>query len=406
MLKIIFMIIGIDSRAISQDKYSGVEEYAFNLLNALFAIDRKNRYVLFNAGKNPSQRYRDFSSKTQKNSPNVKAVRSKISNRLLNVFFKCLPWPKINKLMGKVYPECNRGADLVFSPNINLLPVSRECKKIITFHDLSFVRYSGFFSFKQRLWHKFVNPAALAREADFIIAVSQSTKNDLIEIYGVPREKIRVIYSGISSKSKVESRKSKVNEIIKKYNLPEKYILYLGTIEPRKNIIGLIKAFELFKKKYPPAADPPKAGKLVIAGAKGWLYGDIFKAAKSSEFKNEIIFTGTVADEDRASLYNMASLFVYPSFYEGFGFPPLEAMSAGIPVIASNCSSLPEAVGDAALMVNPYNIGETAWAMNEVLSNNNLRDKMIKKGYEQVKKFSWEKCARETLEVFEEASRS
>ncbi len=393
------MIIGIDSRAISQDKYSGVEEYAFNLLNALFVIDRKNRYVLFNAGKNPSQRYRNFSSKTQKNSPNVKAVHSRISNRLLNVFFKCLPWPKINKLMGKVYPERNRGADVVFSPNINLLPVSRECKKIITFHDLSFVRYSSFFSLKQRLWHKFVNPRVLAREADFIIAVSQSTKNDLIEIYGVPREKIRVIYSGVKQVSSIKYQVSGAGEIKRKYGLPEKYILYLGTIEPRKNIIGLIKAFELFKKNYPLSATRYL---LVIAGAKGWLYGDIFKAAKSSEFKNEIIFTGTVADEDRTSLYNMADLFVYPSFYEGFGFPPLEAMSAGIPVIASNCSSLPEAVGGAALMVNPYNFGEIAWAMNEVLFNNNLRCKMIKKGYEQVKKFSWEKCARETLQVFKE----
>ncbi|MBU3965714.1 glycosyltransferase family 4 protein, partial [Patescibacteria group bacterium] len=400
------MVIGIDSRAISQDKYSGVEEYAFNLLNALFAIDRKNQYILFNAGKSPSQRYLDFSSEAQKNSPNVKVLHSKISNRLLNVFFKCLHWPKIDKLAG--------GADIVFSPNINLLPVSRECKKIITFHDLSFARYSSFFSLKQRLWHKFVNPAVLAREADFIIAVSQSTKNDLVEIYGVPREKIRVIYSGVNVKCqmsnvKTQNQISKLKSVREKYNLPEKYILYLGTIEPRKNIIGLIKAFELFNAKYPSSAKttagkqiPPKDKptgqantkyQLVIAGAKGWLYGDIFKAAQNSVFRNEIIFTGTIADEDRAFLYSMASLFVYPSFYEGFGFPPLEAMSAGIPVIVSNCSSLPEAVGNAALMVNPYNFGEIAWAMNEVLSNNNLRDKMIKKGYEQVKKFSWEKCA-------------
>lgn len=384
------MIIGIDLRAIGQGKYSGVEEYALNLLNALFSIDRKNKYLLFSSGQSISKRYLDFSQKAKEKNSNIDLCHSSIPNRILNALFKVFSWPKIDKLMN--------GADIVFEPNINLLP-SFKAKKVVTFHDLSFEKYSNFFSSRQIFWHNFVNPKKLAREADFIIAVSESTKNDLIEIYGIPKEKIKVIYSGVSSYAKaMEDKGPKIKEIKIKYNLPEKYILYLGTIEPRKNIIGLIKAFELFKKSHSPSAANHK---LLIAGSKGWLCEDIFYAADHSAWKDDIIFTGFIADEDKTYLYNLASLFVYPSFYEGFGFPPLEAMASDVAVITSDCSSLPEVVGDSAIMVNPYNSGQLARAMEEVLSDEKLREKMILKGRKQAKKFSWDKCARETLEVFE-----
>ncbi|MDP3057381.1 MAG: glycosyltransferase family 1 protein [bacterium] len=399
------MIIGIDLRAIGQGKYSGVEEYALNLLNALFSIDHKNKYLLFSSGQSISNRYLDFSQKAKKNNSNIDLCRSSIPNRILNASFKVFSWPKIDKLMN--------GADIVFEPNINLLP-SFKAKKVVTFHDLSFEKYSNFFSPKQIFWHNFVNPKKIAREADFIIAVSESTKNDLREIYGIPKEKIKVIYSGVSScaplspkaseghSKTTEDKGSKIKEIKIKYNLPEKYILYLGTIEPRKNIIGLIRAFELFKKSHSPSA---LSHKLLIAGSKGWLCEDIFYAAGHSAWKDDIIFTGFIADEDKAYLYNLASLFVYPSFYEGFGFPPLEAMASDVPVITSDCSSLPEVVGVSAIMVNPYNSGQLARAMEEVLGNEKLREKMILKGREQAKKFSWNKCARETLEIFESVNK-
>ena len=137
--------------------------------------------------------------------------------------------------------------------------------------------------------------------------------------------------------------------------------------------------------------------KLVVAGAKGWLYKDIFKAAKNSSVKNDITFTGFINDEDKSILYSHAELFVYPSFYEGFGFPPLEAMACGTPVITSNFSSLPEAVGDAAITINPYNLDELYRAMEMVLNNDKLKNTLIKRGFERAKKFSWQKCARETL---------
>lgn len=378
------MVIGIDLRAIGQGKYSGVEEYTLNLLNALFAIDSENKYLLFSSGQKISNRYLEFTKKAKEKNPNIDLCHLAIPNRVLNTSFKIFSWPKIDRLLGQ--------SDIVFEPNINLLPLSGG-KKIVTFHDLSFERYSNFFSSKQIFWHNFVNPKKLAREADSIIAVSESTKNDLVEIYGISEGKIKVIYSGVN---KEQNENKNVGNIRKKYNLPEKYILYLGTIEPRKNIIGLIKAFEIFKENFPKSPE-----KLVIAGSKGWLYEDIFRTARNSPHKNDIIFSGFIADEDKAQLYGLSSLFVYPSFYEGFGFPPLEAMVAGVPVITSDCSSFPEVVGDSALMVNPYNSGQLAWAMGEILFDIELRKKMIKKGRDRVMKFSWEKCAKETLGVLE-----
>jgi len=189
-------------------------------------------------------------------------------------------------------------------------------------------------------------------------------------------------------RTSAEVRQNKVRPLI-----PEKFILYFGTIEPRKNLIGLIKAFELLKDK---------SIKLVIAGTKGWLYQDIFKIASQSKRKKDIIFTGFVKEEDKPYLYNLAQSFVYPSFFEGFGFPPLEAMACGIPTIVSANSSLPEVVGDAALMVNPKNIDELAWAMEESLVNNQLRERLIKKGLTQAQKFSWQRCAQQTLKVLTE----
>jgi len=175
--------------------------------------------------------------------------------------------------------------------------------------------------------------------------------------------------------------------------LPEKFILYFGTLEPRKNLVGLIKAYEILRQKY--KIDDYK---LVIAGSPGWLDKKIFFAAKKSPYSSDIKFTGFVAAEDKVYLYNLATLFVYPSFFEGFGFPPLEAMACGVPVICSNTSSFPEIASQASLLADPYNFSEIAWAMNEILSDHNLVQDLISKGIKSVKKFSWDRCARETLD--------
>jgi len=376
------MTIGIDIRVLARGSRTGIEEYTLNLLSRLLSLGKDIQFKLFYNAFNKITLNYDWLSL-----PNVELKKFSYPNRFVfDPLAKFLKLPKIDRLLG--------GLDLLFVPHFLLSPVSDKCQKIITFHDLSFEYFPEFFPARKRFWHKFLNPANRAKEADRIIAVSQSTKNDLAQHYKISEAKIKTIYSGVGEEYiKITSLKSQIPNIIKKYNLPEKFILYFGTIEPRKNLVGLIRAYEIFRQQH-----KLNNFKLLIAGSRGWLDKEIFAAVKKSPFSQDIVFSGFVAAQDKVYLYNLASLFVYPSFFEGFGFPPLEAMACGTPVICSNTSSFPEVVGGAALMIDPYNFGEIAWAMAEVLSDVRLKEDLIKKGFEQIKKFSWETCARETLE--------
>lgn len=384
------MTIGIDIRMLARGTRTGVEEYAINLFSNMLGLDKNIKFKLFYNGRKKAELKYDFLKL-----PNVELKELKIPNRILDLSFQFSSFPKIDELLG--------GADVFFSPHIFSSAISKKCKTVVTFHDLSFASHPEFYSAGKNYWHFSMNPKNQAKKADKIIAVSKSTKDDLVNLYKINPDKIEVIYSGINLKSRILNLESRILEVKKKYNLPDRYILYLGTLEPRKNIVSLIKAFELFKNnKLKSNKLQATSYKLIIAGSKGWLYENIFKAAKNSPAKNNIIFTGFIEDKDKAVLYDLADLFVYPSFYEGFGFPPLEAMSFGTPVITSNFSSLPEAVGDAAIMINPYNPNELSKAMEMVLSDKKLRDFLIKKGFERIKKFSWHKCARETLDVLKQ----
>jgi glycosyltransferase involved in cell wall biosynthesis len=320
--------------------------------------------------------------------PNVQLKEFRLPNRFIfDPLAKVFKMPKIDKMLG--------GADVFFDPHFLLSPVSKNCKKIVTFHDLSFEYFPEFFPWRKRFWHYSLNPKQRAREAGKIIAVSQSTRDDLVNLYGLPEQKIKVIYSGVGREFRpIPPEQCRI--VGQKYNLPRKFILYFGTLEPRKNLVGLIEAYGIFRAKLPPAGDYPK---LVLAGSRGWLYDEIFKAAKKSSYAGDIIFIGFVEPNDKPHLFNLASLFVYPSFFEGFGFPPLEAMACGVPTLVSHTSSFPEVAGGGALMVDPYNFEEIAWAMNEILSDNDLKRDLIESGLAQVKKFSWDKCAQETLEL-------
>ena len=174
--------------------------------------------------------------------------------------------------------------------------------------------------------------------------------------------------------------------------MPKKFILFLGTLEPRKNVDNIIKAYDKLRKN-----NNFYEYKLVIAGGKGWKNKNIYNAFKNSKYKNDIKFLGYVENKDKNYLYNLADLFIYPSFYEGFGLPPLEAMACGCPVITSSVSSLPEIVGSAGIMVNPHDISEISQAMNDVLSDKNLQNKLSQKGIKKAKEFNWEKSAKKYL---------
>ncbi|MFA7170939.1 MAG: glycosyltransferase family 1 protein [Candidatus Paceibacterota bacterium] len=374
--------IGIDIRMLARGNKSGVEEYTSELLEHMLPLGGDIRFKLFYNGwkKEPL----DFKWLEL---PNVELKEFRIPNRILDGTFRFLDLPKVDSLLG--------GVDKFFSPHIFLSSVGKSCEKIVTFHDLSFEKYPEFYSSQKNFWHFSMNPRQQAERADNIIAVSASTKQDLVEIYKIAPEKIKVIYSGLSMKVKKEVLPQEKIYVQKKYNLPDNYILYLGTLEPRKNIVSLLTAFDRLKKEN---TFKDSGLKLVIAGAKGWLYNEIFTTAQKFSSRGDIVFTGFVEDKYKPALYRGAKLFVYPSFYEGFGFPPLEAMAKGTPVVTSGISSIPEAVENAAMTVNPTSPDELYRAMREVLTDPKLSSLLSARGYERAKIFDWNKCAKETLE--------
>lgn len=393
------MKIGIDVRCLAEGRRTGVEEYTLNVLRYLFEIDRKNDYVLFlNSFREP-----EASLNWIEKYSNVTLKKIRFPNKLLNLFFWYFGWPKIDKMLG--------GVDVFFMPNITFFGLSGKTKLISTIHDLSFERYPEFFSIKRRLWHVFVNPKKICRRANKIIAVSESTKKDLISLYKINADKIEVIHNGLAEKFRVINRNDeKLIKVKEKYQLPYKFILYFGTIEPRKNVISVLKAFEGLKSEFShpsepvgPAHLPSGRGgadfKLVIAGSDGWSSEEAYFLIKNSCRKDEIILINNVQEEDKEYFYNLASVFVYPSFFEGFGFPPLEAMACGIPVIASNNSSVAEIVGEAGTLIDPAKPQEIFQALQEIISSKDLREKLVQKGLQKAKEFQWKAGAEDLLKL-------
>ena len=377
------MKIGIDIRTLMDARYSGVSEYTLNLIKEILKLDTVNEYRLFYNSFGDCPNLPEFIEK------NVKLVKYNYPNKVLNyLYFKFFNSPKIDKELG---------VDAFFMPHINFIGLSEGTKSIITVHDLSFLRYPEFFSARKNFWHRMVNVKKLVKRFDFVVAVSENTKRDIVELCGVNSDKIKVIYSGIGEENrKITNHQLPMAKQIKnKYNLPDKFILYLGTVEPRKNVEGIIRAYNELRIKNHELEDY----KLVIAGGKGWKSDNIYREWEKSKFKADIKFLDYVDGEDKVYLYNLAEVFVYPSFYEGFGFPPLEAMACGLPVVTSYASSLPEVMGDAALTVDPYNVNDIARALAEILTNENLRNKLIERGLKRAGEFTWRKTADEYLEI-------
>ena len=290
------------------------------------------------------------------------------------------------------YYSMNDRLDLFHYTDHSLSILQRTRPVIITVHDIAYIRFPWLFNRSGQIYKQYINDRSI-RKADIIIVPSFSTKKDLTHLFGIRSEKIRVIYHGVESRFR---HISNVEEYRLRNNLPIKMILNVGTLEPRKNVVTLIKAFKKLRKL------GFKDYKLVIAGDKGWLYKQIFKEIELSDLQKEILFLGIVEDEDLPMLYNCADVFVYPSLYEGFGLPPLEAMACGIPVITSNTSSLPEVVGDAGIMVGPDDVNSLCEAMYNVLKGKELRHHMSKKGLERAKLFSWKETAKKILEIYDE----
>jgi glycosyltransferase involved in cell wall biosynthesis len=382
------MRIGIDIRCLAEGRHTGVEEYTQKTLAWLFEKNPTDTFVLFfNAWKGKSP---DLSWALRY--PNVSMRQFRFPNKLLNLCLWYFWYPKLDRLIG--------GVDVFFVPNLNFVAVSRQARLVVTAHDISFDYFPQAFSWKQRLWHYLIHFRGLLRRADHIIAVSESTKEDLVRSYALLPEKITVVHSGVDAEFRPLSRNNlELLEVQKKYQLPHKFILSLGTFEPRKNTVAVVQAFEAFCLLEPRLSEGVF---LVLAGAYGWKSQELKEAVTTSKVRNRIRVIGYVAAEDKPALYTLAHIFVYPSFYEGFGFPPLEALASGTPVITSAVASLPEVVGEAAILVDPYRPDDLVAALQALYSNSTLREEMIAKGKEQAKKFQWFDTAQKTRSVFKE----
>jgi glycosyltransferase involved in cell wall biosynthesis len=384
------MRIAVDTRGINHIFKGGVNEYTISLLQEFFTSGVEIEFDLLTSGFDASNRR---SVQRLFPYPNATVRTARIPNKLLNASILALGEPKLERI-GKSQ------SDILFMPNLNTLAKKRKTPLVVTFHDLSYEIYADFFSRRMRAWHRVVQPKRIAHEADVIIAVSESTKQDLVELYGVDSKKVRVIYPGVSNMYTpidLNSReyRSEVALVRKKYELPNEFVLYLGTLEPRKNVGMVIEAFEAIAAKYP-SLD------LVIAGKKGWLCEEILTLAANSPFGTRIHFTGFVDEEDKRYLYNLAKIFVYPSFYEGFGFPVLEAMSCGIPTITSNVSSLPEVTHGNALTVSPYNVHELIWGIDQLMSDDRLYQEFVLRSLRMKSRYRWSIAMQQTKQLFEE----
>ncbi|MEA3304428.1 MAG: glycosyltransferase family 1 protein [Patescibacteria group bacterium] len=371
------MKIGIDARMYSP-AFTGIGRYVKELTDNLFRLDTENEYVLF---LNKEQ-YDSFTPPNDR----VKKVCSEAGYYSLKeqtIFLKEIMKEKL---------------DLMHFTHFNS-PILYPKKSIVTIHDLTLSKFPGkkMTKWYHRLGYHATVRAALSK-ATHIIAVSQNTKKDIVELKGSPEEKISVIYESVGEEFTVLSETT-VQAHLEKYNLqPEQYFLYTGVWRDHKNVVGMIHAFAEIVKNNP-------GYKLVMTGKEDPYYPEVLEAIAHHKLEDSIILPGIVPEEDLIALYNGALCYVFPSFYEGFGLPPLEAMRCHTPVIASNTSCIPEITGaDNALYFDPHNTIEIANRMQQIIDEPETRKKLIKNGIYHVQTFSWEKMAQETLDIYKKIS--
>jgi len=380
----IAMKIIIDSSPL-RNTLTGVGQYTRYLIENLAEIDKKNSYTLFNV------------SQQDKAWRNILAPRSNISYKTVcSTRLRSLCYRAVRKLFGApidLFVEPFTKNKIFFFPNYLQLPLRKNVKSIIVIHDLSFI-------FQRQYVHesnqKYLESNLMhsVKNASHICADSEHTKKEILQHYKIDENKISVITPAISHQTFNAIPQHDDQAIVKQYQLTKPYILFTGTLEPRKNIIGLLNAYENLP------AHLQQEYTLVLVGGKGWLDEEIHH--KISELNHlDIKCTGYVPDEHLPALYRQASLFVYPSFYEGFGLPPLEAMACGTPVISSNTSAIPEVVGSAGILIDPHQPQQLTKAISSVLSDANLAAKMREQGLIQAQQFCWKKSAQQLLQLFQ-----
>ena len=374
------MRIGIDiSRTIEES--TGVGYYAKNLVHALAGVDSENDYILYGI-------FYDCFPKGWKRAEVPKTRNFTLHQKNMPSWWVDKMWKNFGKYKEKLFGEIDVLHSTAFT-----MPLVSKLKVVVTIHDLSIFIYpqhhtEANYQFVTRNVHQ------AAREASFIIADSENTKREIRRFLHVPEEKIEVVYLAAGDIFYRKCSGGSLTQIKDKYKIKKRYFLSVGSMEPRKNLGRALVAFkaliEMKKADY----------QFVITGGRGWKNVAFYNLIRKLDIDEHLIFTGYVPEEDLPALYQGADAFVYSSLYEGFGLPVLEAMVSGIPVITSNTSSLPEVAGDAAILVNPTEVFEIYEAMEALATKPQLREKLRVKGKEQSTKFSWEKTALKTLEIY------
>lgn len=368
------MKICIDIRPLGSNNFSGVEFYTRNLVEEMLPQDDRNTYIFWQNKFGTSTHDLHFA--------NSSSVHTRVPNRILNTTLILAKRPFVDQLVG--------GADVLFLPNLNHFSASPNTKVALTVHDLSFIINPNFYNWRRRLWHTSLRIGNAFKRADAIFCVSENTKHDLLELFPFTKNKAVVTPLGVDQQHFANALSTdKIRDARNALLLPSKYILFLSTLEPRKNLLGILEAFALMREDV----------NLVIVGKPGWNTGKIFKAIQSHPKASRIRYFGYLAESLKPAVIKAASAVLYPSFYEGFGLVVLEAMSVGTPVITSSISSLPALAHDAALLVNPYNSMEIASATDSLLQSPRLSQVLIERGYKLAQKYSWSRTAKITLSV-------
>ncbi|GCE11477.1 glycosyltransferase family 4 protein [Tengunoibacter tsumagoiensis] len=375
------MRIAIDyTAAIRQG--AGIGAYVRSLVAATLALDTTNQYTLLASGRPSGDR--PF--------PQGEHIRSRnmlIPDRYLNILWYRWRTPLPATLF-------SGATDIYHGPDFTLPPLPKHVRKVVTIHDLAFLEHPEYAVPSLAAYLRKVVPQAVA-QADVVTTVSHEVGRTLIKHFQTPPEKLVVIPNGVNLRTFRRITDPLIlNATRHKFGLQSPLVLAVGTQEPRKNHVGLINAFyQAQKQKHGPAM-------LAIAGGEGWLYEETRQLVAKLQLEEKVRFLGRVSELELVTLYSMADLFVFPSFFEGFGIPPLEAMACGAPVITSNLSSLPEVVGDAALLVNPYDTDAIASSMLQVLGDEILHADLQQKGYSHVQKYTWEKSAERLLKTYQQ----
>ncbi len=366
------MRIAINCRSFLNKNYTGIGRYTYQLIQSLSEIDRQNEYLLY----------------TPKRFFSTKRILPKIPAQNFSLKIDRL-YRGMEKTVGPV--------DIYHCPSPESLSDLDETKIVVTVHDLIFKTYPPGHTIEtiEETERQFKN---ILEKASRIICCSKSTLNDLHRYFSVDVSKTVLIYQGVNQKDfypieKEESKRAQVT--IQSQGIDGPFILFVGTIEPRKNLRNLLEAFSFLKKK------KKYGGKLVVIGMQGWNEDLSFLIGQLG-LKNDVVFTGFLSNQELRHFYNKADVFAFPSFYEGFGFPIVEAFSCGVPVVTSNISSCPEIAGDAALTVDPHSVPEIAQAILRVIDDQNLREQLRQKGLRRARQFSFLNTARQTLQVYQE----